>query len=54
MRRQKVDEAKIDVGYSRPGKNKITFAVRRGQPARVGLQTLGAIVGQPEFDLHIF
>src|SRR5438105_3236847 len=50
----KVDEARIDVGYSRPGKTKITFAVRRGQPTRVGLQTLGAIVGQPEFDLHVF
>jgi glutamate N-acetyltransferase / amino-acid N-acetyltransferase len=50
----KVDEAKIDVGYSGAGKNKITFAVRCGQPTRVGLQTLGAIVGQPEFDLHIF
>jgi len=50
----KVDETKIDVGYSRPGKTKITFAVRRGQPTRVGLQTLGAIVAKPEFDLHIF
>ena len=50
----KVDETKIDVGYSRPGKTKITFAVRRGLPTRVGLQTLGAIVGKPEFDLHIF
>jgi glutamate N-acetyltransferase/amino-acid N-acetyltransferase len=50
----KVNEAKVDVGYSSPGKAKITFAVRRGQPTRVGLQTLGAIVAQPEFDLHIF
>jgi glutamate N-acetyltransferase/amino-acid N-acetyltransferase len=50
----KVDEAKVDVGYSRPGKTKITFAVRDGQPTSVGLQTLGAIVSQPEFDLHIF
>jgi glutamate N-acetyltransferase/amino-acid N-acetyltransferase len=50
----KVNEAKVDVGYSRPGKTKITFAVRGGQPTRVGLQTLGAIVSQPEFDLHIF
>jgi glutamate N-acetyltransferase/amino-acid N-acetyltransferase len=50
----KVNETKVDVGYSRPGKSKITFAVRRGQPTRVGLQTLGAIVSQPEFDLHIF
>ncbi|MEY2576832.1 MAG: glutamate N-acetyltransferase / amino-acid N-acetyltransferase [Verrucomicrobiota bacterium] len=50
----KVNEAKVDVGYSSPGKTKITFAVRGGQPTRVGLQTLGAIVAQPEFDLHIF
>jgi glutamate N-acetyltransferase/amino-acid N-acetyltransferase len=50
----KVDETKIDVGYSRPGKTKITFAVWRGQPTRVGLQTLGAIVAKPEFDLHVF
>ena len=48
-----VNEAKVDVGYSRPGQKKITFAVRRGQPTRVGLQTLGAIVSQPEFDVHI-
>jgi glutamate N-acetyltransferase / amino-acid N-acetyltransferase len=52
--RAQVTETKIDVGYSRPGKAKITFAVRRGQPTRVGLQTLGAIVAKPEFDLHIF
>jgi glutamate N-acetyltransferase/amino-acid N-acetyltransferase len=50
----KVNEAKVDVGYSQPGKTRITFAVRGGQPTRVGLQTLGAIVSQPEFDLHIF
>ncbi len=50
----KVNEAKVDVGYSAPGKTKVTFAVRGGQPTRVGLQTLGAIVSQPEFDLHIF
>jgi glutamate N-acetyltransferase/amino-acid N-acetyltransferase len=49
-----VDEGKVDVGYSSPGKTKITFAVRGGQPTRVGLQTLGAIVSQREFDLHIF
>ena len=50
----KVNEAKVDVGYSRPGKTKIAFAVRGGQPTRIGLRTLGAIVSQPEFDLHIF
>jgi glutamate N-acetyltransferase/amino-acid N-acetyltransferase len=50
----KVNEAKVDVGYSQPGKSKVTFAVRGGQPTHVGLQTLGAIVSKPEFDLHIF
>lgn len=50
----KVDESKVDVGYSRPGNAKVTFAVRRGQPTRARLQTLGAIVAEPEFDLHIF
>jgi glutamate N-acetyltransferase/amino-acid N-acetyltransferase len=50
----KIDETKVDVGYSQPGKSKVTFAVRRGQPTRAGLQTLGAIVGKPEFELHIF
>ncbi|HEX4629789.1 MAG TPA: bifunctional ornithine acetyltransferase/N-acetylglutamate synthase [Chthoniobacterales bacterium] len=50
----RVTEAKIDVGYSPPGNRKVTFAVRRGQPTRVGLQTLGAIVAKSEFDLHIF
>ena len=50
----KVDETKVDVGYSAPGKTKITFALRGGQPTRVGLQTLGEIVAKPEFDLHIF
>ncbi|HEX4640987.1 MAG TPA: bifunctional glutamate N-acetyltransferase/amino-acid acetyltransferase ArgJ [Chthoniobacterales bacterium] len=50
----KVTEAKIAVGYSRAGRTKITFAVRSGQPTRVGLRTLGAIVAGQEFDLHIF
>jgi glutamate N-acetyltransferase / amino-acid N-acetyltransferase len=49
-----VDETKVDVGYCRPGKREITFAVRRGQPTGTSLQTLGRIVSQPEFDLHIF
>ena len=49
-----MDERKVDVGYSNAGSKTITFAVRRGQPTRVGLKTLGAIVAKPEFDLHIF
>jgi glutamate N-acetyltransferase/amino-acid N-acetyltransferase len=50
----KVEERKVDLGYSAPRKTKITYAVRRGKPTRVALQTLGAIVAAPEFDLHIF
>jgi glutamate N-acetyltransferase / amino-acid N-acetyltransferase len=50
----RINETKVDVGYSRPGKTKITFALRQGKPTRVGLRTLGAIVAKPEFDLHIF
>jgi glutamate N-acetyltransferase/amino-acid N-acetyltransferase len=49
-----VDETKVDVGYSAPGKRAITFALRRGQPTMKKLQTLAKIVGKPEFDLHIF
>ena len=49
-----VNEAKVDVGYSAPGQGKVVYAVRGGQPTRVGLRTLRAIVGRPEFDLHIF
>jgi glutamate N-acetyltransferase/amino-acid N-acetyltransferase len=50
----KLSEVKVDVGYSRPGKSKITFAVRQGRPTRASLHTLGAIVAEREFDLHIF
>jgi glutamate N-acetyltransferase/amino-acid N-acetyltransferase len=49
-----IDEKKIDVGYSRPGQCKITYAVRGGEPTRATFRTLGAIVAKPEFDLHIF
>ena len=49
-----VDEMKVDVGYSRPGRSKITFAVRSGKPTRVALPSLGSIVEHREFDLHIF
>ena len=49
-----VDETKVDVGYSAPGKRAVTFALRRGQPTTTKLQTLAKIVGEPEFDLHVF
>lgn len=47
-------EDKIDVGYSRPGEKKITFALKRGQPTTVPFKTLVKLVAEKEFDLHIF
>ncbi|MGZ8901051.1 MAG: bifunctional ornithine acetyltransferase/N-acetylglutamate synthase, partial [Limisphaerales bacterium] len=47
-------EDKIDVGYSRPGEKKITFALKRGQPTSVPFKTLVKAVAEKEFDLHIF
>lgn len=50
----RIDESKVDVGYSPAGQGAITFAVRGGQPSRTAFQTLVKIVSKPEFDLHIF
>ena len=50
----RVDETKVDVGYSPAGKREITFALRRGQPTKTALRTLAKIVDAAEFDLHIF
>jgi glutamate N-acetyltransferase/amino-acid N-acetyltransferase len=46
-------EDKIDVGYSRPGEKKITYALKRGQPTSVPFKTLCKAVAEKEFDLHI-
>ena len=46
-------EDKVDVGYSRPGMKKITYAVKRGQPTKVPFKTLVKLVGEKEFDLHV-
>jgi glutamate N-acetyltransferase/amino-acid N-acetyltransferase len=50
----RIEETKVDVGYSAAGKREIVFALRRGQPTKATLRTLAKITGQPEFDLHIF
>ncbi len=47
-------EEKIDVGYSRPGERKITYALKRGQPTKTPFATLVRRVAEKEFDLHIF
>lgn len=47
-------EDKIDVGYSRPGEKKITYALKRGQPTKTPFATLVKLVAEKEFDLHVF
>jgi glutamate N-acetyltransferase/amino-acid N-acetyltransferase len=48
-----LDETMVDVGYARPGGQKIVFAFRRGHPTNVALKTLARITSAPEFDLHV-
>lgn len=47
-------EEKIDLGYSAPGGKKIMFALKRGQPTKTSFAQLVRMVGEKEFDLHIF
>jgi glutamate N-acetyltransferase/amino-acid N-acetyltransferase len=50
----KIEESKIDVGYSAPGAKKITFGLKQGQPTKTPFETLVKLVAEKEFDLHIF
>lgn len=49
----RVDEAKVDIGYSAPGSRKILWSLRRGQPAKTPFRDLCRAVASREFDLHI-
>jgi len=46
-------EGKVDIGYSAPGRRKIVWALKRGQPTKVPFKVLCAAVAREEFDLHI-
>ena len=48
-----VIEDKVDIGYSPPGKPRIRWSLRRGQPARATFAQLCAAVAPREFDLHV-
>ena len=48
----KVNEAMVDVGYSRPNDEKIRWGFRRGEPAG-SLQNLAEITSAKEFDVHV-
>jgi glutamate N-acetyltransferase/amino-acid N-acetyltransferase len=50
----KIDQGKVDVGYSAAGTRAITYALRRGQPTKASLRTLARITAAPEFDIHVF
>ena len=50
----RIVEGKIDVAYSAPGSDKLTYALKRGAPTDVTFATLCKIVADKEFDLHIF
>jgi glutamate N-acetyltransferase/amino-acid N-acetyltransferase len=47
-------EDKIDVGYSRSGEKKITYALKQGVPTTVPFATLVKLVAEKEFELHVF
>jgi glutamate N-acetyltransferase/amino-acid N-acetyltransferase len=49
----KVVEANVDIGYSAPGKRRILWSLKRGQPTKASFKELCAAVAPKEFDLHI-
>ena len=51
--RARLDESKVDIGYSEPGAGKILFAFRRGRPTTAPFASFTRITSRPEFDLHI-
>ena len=51
--RARLDESKVDIGYSEPGARKILFAFRRGRPTTAPFASFTRITSRPEFDLHV-
>ena len=49
----KVVEEKVDIAYSAPEANKLTYSLKKGRPTRTSFETLCAAVAPAEFDLHI-
>jgi glutamate N-acetyltransferase/amino-acid N-acetyltransferase len=49
----RVDERKIDVGYSLPGRDDILHSLKAGRPTDATFAALCKITAAPEFDLHI-
>ncbi len=49
----RVEEDKVDIGYSATGSRRVLWSLRRGQPTRATFARLVAAVAPAEFDLHI-
>jgi len=49
----RVDESKVDIGYSLPGRAKVLYSLKRGRPTKATFTSLCAIAAAKEFDLHI-
>ena len=48
-----VVENQVDIGYSAPGKSKILWSLKRGQPTKATFKQLCSAVAPKEFELHI-
>jgi glutamate N-acetyltransferase/amino-acid N-acetyltransferase len=49
----RIVEAKVDIGYSAPGRRAVLWSLRQGQPTTATFKALCAAVAAKEFDLHI-
>lgn len=49
----KIEEDRVDIGYSQPGSRKILWSLKRGQPTKATFKELCRAVAPKEFDLHI-
>jgi glutamate N-acetyltransferase/amino-acid N-acetyltransferase len=51
--RAKIDENKVDIGYSRLNQDQILWAFRRGRPTSIAFADFVKITSAPEFAIHI-
>ena len=49
----KIDEEKVNIGYSTGGGKQILWSLKRGQPTKATFKELCAAVAPKEFELHI-
>jgi len=49
----RIDESKVDIGYSPSGSLRILFGCRHGQPTGVAIKRFAPITTAKEFDIHV-